>query len=398
MLRKAFLSLGKMTKLVNPRTSLPYPVLNVLFPYTNNYYFSTMPTKAQEHENEIVVEDEEDISDDEESTGIKKQRSQRHFNEETLQQEECKFVEAGDKLLIKSHFGLFELKGSLIPQEKIKNIKTLYYLRDGVPSNYVRKILKADPHCLVIFEPSSHYPNMRAIYRSYQKKLYMQFYGTKKKPRNPFKNCKSNKEIFNLSRRIKIQIKSLLTRICIIVNYDASLRIRGENVPYSDTLKSLLHPEKTAKDDTKVGFYKHDYLIPVSYWQGIHSSDQWEKAGIPVEFLGGKKIYPLYSVWPPTNQHYLTLLNDYLEENKDIIKAKKPILEIGSGTGVLSFMLVHKCGCKDIYAIDSNIKAVECTRYNAQILDVAGAIKAFPMDLVQSVNEKKSEENLKKLK
>jgi len=238
---------------------------------------------------------------------------------------------------------------------------------------------------------------MRAIYRSYQKKLYMQFYGTKKKPRNPFKNCKSNKEIFNLSRRIKIQIKSLLTRICIIVNYDASLRIRGENVPYSDTLKSLLHPEKTAKDDTKVGFYKHDYLIPVSYWQGIHSSDQWEKAGIPVEFLGGKKIYPLYSVWPPTNQHYLTLLNDYLEENKDIIKAKKPILEIGSGTGVLSFMLVHKCGCKDIYAIDSNIKAVECTRYNAQILDVAGAIKAFPMDLVQSVNEKKSEENLKKL-
>ena len=42
---------------------------------------------------------------------------------------------------------------------------------------------------------------------------------------------------------------------------------------------------------------------------GIISAEEYEKKGIPVKILDGKKIYPMYSVWSPTSQTYLQLLD-----------------------------------------------------------------------------------------
>ena len=216
-------------------------------------------------------------------------KSSQTAQQEPVTIEQCQIVDISGKTLIRSSYGTFQLKGSLLPPKKIQEIKTLYYVNDTVSINYLRKVLKSDLNGLVIFDPAAHYTNMNALYNGYKKKLYEQFYGTNKKPRNPFKNCKTNKDVFNLSRRIKMQIKSFLGRICMIVDYDATLRIKGENVPYSDTLKGLLI-DKSKDQENKVGFYKHHYLVSVAYWQGIHSSDEWEKVGIKVEALSDKKV------------------------------------------------------------------------------------------------------------
>lgn len=53
------------------------------------------------------------------------------------------------------------------------------------------------------------------------------YFGTIKKPKNPFSKCKSANEVFNLNRKILIEKKNLLDRLCMVVNYDGSLRVKG---------------------------------------------------------------------------------------------------------------------------------------------------------------------------
>ncbi len=45
---------------------------------------------------------------------------------------------------------------------------------------------------------------------------------------------------------------------------------------------------------------------------GIISAEEYEKKGISVKVLDGKKIYPMYSVWSPTSQTYLQLLDQFI--------------------------------------------------------------------------------------
>jgi len=388
-------------------------------PFTNTSFspsaifqsrFSFASTEKKPNESEEIIEENEQFKEDEyegieiideaENKGsLQKISAEKVARFENMETEECTVRKIGDKLLIKSSYGIFQLKGSLVPEHKIEQIKNLYYINDNASINYIRKVLKSDPNALVVFEPSSHYVNMMGLFNGYKKKVYTQFFGTSKKPRNPFKGCKTNMEIFNLNRRIKMQIKQLLTRICFIVDYDGTLRLKGENIPHSETLKAQLSASE-AKDDenTKVGFYKYHYFIPATYWQGIHSSDQWEKSGIPVEALSGKKIYPLYSVWSPTSQNYLSLLEDYLEEKRNMIKSRKNILDIGCGTGVLSFMTVQKVGSKDVFAIDVNPKAVECTQLNTQLLDMTDSVKVEHFDVVDAVKNNSTENKLREIK
>ena len=362
------------------------------YSFARNAKKTEHPAQSKSTEEEsVVVEDEEDFDDESGETSSK--------HEEEFAVEPCTIEKSGDKTLIKTVYGMLELKGSLLPTKKIEGLENIYYVNDRVSINYLRKVLKSDPNGLIVFDPTTHYVNMLGLYQGYKKKVYAQFYGTAKKPRNPFKNCKTNADIYNLNRRIRMQIAAFLTRITFIVDYEANLRVKGQNLSMSDTLKGIITPSQGQNmQETKIGFYKHNFLIPVSFWQGIHTSDEWEKSGITIQALSGKKVYPLYSVWSPTSQTYLTLLENYLEEKRNMIRSRKNVLEIGCGTGVLSFMTVQKTGLKDIYAVDVNKKAVECTRLNTQLLDMIDSIKAGVLDVVDAVKQNQTEKKLKDLK
>lgn len=71
--------------------------------------------------------------------------------------------------------------------------------------------------------------------------------------------------------------------------------------------------------------------------------------------LGKNKIYPQGPVWLPTNDTYLKLLEKYLAENTS---PRSNILDLGCGSGVLSFILGKQYKSAKIWAVDSNNHAV----------------------------------------
>ncbi len=55
--------------------------------------------------------------------------------------------------------------------------------------------------------------------------------------------------------------------------------------------------------------------MPFSSLLGLNTADSYEKLGLDVGgVLAGKKIYPLYSVWPPTQVHVYKLFREMLLE------------------------------------------------------------------------------------
>jgi len=222
--------------------------------------------------------------------------------------------------IIKSRYGIFRIHNPYLTVEKSKEIRNIYYVNDNSSANYLRKIVKSDEKAIIVFEPESHYYNMMQIYNGFKILMEKAFYGTTKKPLNPFRGCKTPTEIFNLSRRIKLNEKSLLTKVFVMSDYDGNLRLKGENRQLS-TIKNLFKIQQEEVAPTKgLGFYKHDYLLPISFWQGANSSEEYEKKGITISLLNNKRIYPKYGVWSPTSQHYLKLLDNYIEEKRAAIK------------------------------------------------------------------------------
>jgi methylase of polypeptide subunit release factors len=88
---------------------------------------------------------------------------------------------------------------------------------------------------------------------------------------------------------------------------------------------------------------------------GIISAEEYEKKGIPVKILDGKKIYPMYSVWSPTSQTYLQLLDQFIQTKYKYLKTMNSALDIGCGTGVLSIALKLNAKIKNVYAFDQNV-------------------------------------------
>jgi methylase of polypeptide subunit release factors len=105
---------------------------------------------------------------------------------------------------------------------------------------------------------------------------------------------------------------------------------------------------------------KERTLVPLKTLLGMMGAAQWRKTGIQVPGLHDV-IRPHYGVYTPTRTDYLDLLA-VLREVKG-----KTVIELGAGTGVLSFVLLQK-GAKSVVATDVEPRAVVCARENAKAL------------------------------
>lgn len=134
-----------------------------------------------------------------------------------------------------------------------------------------------------------------------------------------------------------------------------------QGAPQTNTLNRLI--EISQKE-----LGKHDVLIPIhTFLTGIKSMDQWNEHGVEIQCLKSK-IYPSFGVFTPTNQNYIELFNSTLEE---IMKKNKTqnSLDIGCGTGILSFIMKSK-GISNVTGIDINPWAIENANYNASKLNL----------------------------
>lgn len=55
--------------------------------------------------------------------------------------------------------------------------------------------------------------------------------------------------------------------------------------------------------------------------------------------LDNKKIFPLYSTWPPTQKGYYNLFKDFEKNARNVFATPRSVMDLGCGTGVLGFIL-----------------------------------------------------------
>jgi len=128
-------------------------------------------------------------------------------------------------------------------------------------------------------------------------------------------------------------------------------------------------------------FERPDFYVSLPFLQGVIAAESYKKEGIPIHALGEKKVFPLYGVSTPTSPEYLDLLSNYLKQLKTLPQYKS-LVDLGSGTGVLS-LIAAEAGFKGrIYSIDQEPNAIESTQMNHQIFGLFERSRAIEADIV----------------
>lgn len=168
-------------------------------------------------------------------------------------------------------------------------------------------------------------------------------------------------EIFRLERQAREREHRILSRL--VVTLDAGY---GLSLPRSPDVREACRalwgePQSMAT------------LVPLKTLWGMIGAAEWYRKGLEVPGLEGR-IHPHYGVFVPTRQDYVALL----------LAAPSPrgkrALDIGTGTGVLSFLLLQR-GASSVLATDIDSRGVACARENAARLKLADRFQVIERDL-----------------
>jgi hypothetical protein len=96
-----------------------------------------------------------------------------------------------------------------------------------------------------------------------------------------------------------------------------------------------------------------DFLLAFPQIQGLNSSWQWYKKGISIPVLRNK-LHPYYGTYFPTRFEHLQVFDNWLKRYEG---PRKSAIEVGVGSGVLSFQMVQD-GFQKVFATDTNPNAI----------------------------------------
>ena len=96
-----------------------------------------------------------------------------------------------------------------------------------------------------------------------------------------------------------------------------------------------------------------EFYVSFPEVQGMDSSWQWYKKGIEIKTLN-LTLHPYYGTYFPTRFDHLKLFDKWLKKYEG---SKDKAIEIGVGSGVLTFQLIQN-GFEDIFATDTNKNAI----------------------------------------
>lgn len=100
---------------------------------------------------------------------------------------------------------------------------------------------------------------------------------------------------------------------------------------------------------------------------GVIGSYEWRRKGVEIPALGGERVHPHYGVFSPVRGEYIDLVADAE------LPAGGTAFDIGTGTGVLSVVLARR-GMRRVVATDTDARAVQCARDNADRLGLGARI------------------------
>jgi methylase of polypeptide subunit release factors len=116
-------------------------------------------------------------------------------------------------------------------------------------------------------------------------------------------------------------------------------------------------------------------LLPLRDLLGMIGAHEWRLRGVPVAALGAS-VHPHYGVYAPIRGEYVDLVARAAEERSP---AGRRALDVGTGTGVLAFVLA-RAGAT-VVATDVEPRAVACARENAARLGLADRVEVREADL-----------------
>ncbi|MEI6807341.1 MAG: 50S ribosomal protein L11 methyltransferase [bacterium] len=157
---------------------------------------------------------------------------------------------------------------------------------------------------------------------------------------------------------------SRLTAACRMRLHHLLVPARG------DSLVGLTQPPDTTGLQQWLGTPTGDslFLIPVRRLQRILTDMRRARDGLAVAGLSSP-ITILPHVYVPADMSVPVMLNDFAP----LISGKR-VLDMGTGTGVLALLAAH-LGASEVTATDSNPKAVENARVNAERLGMSDRVK-----------------------
>ncbi len=109
-------------------------------------------------------------------------------------------------------------------------------------------------------------------------------------------------------------------------------------------------------------------VVPLKALIGMLGAAEWTRTGLQVRGLPGK-LHPRYGVFLPTRSEYVDLLLEAPEPGG------KRVFDLGTGTGVLSFLLLKR-GALHAIGTDIDPRSIDCARENAKRLGMANRFEA----------------------
>jgi tRNA1(Val) A37 N6-methylase TrmN6 len=150
------------------------------------------------------------------------------------------------------------------------------------------------------------------------------------------KNRLPNKT-FSEQRAYRAEYYKLSNQILLEITNSA---VRVKKAPSIGWLEKL-YPNTTA------------FFLTFPQVQGLNSAWQWYKNGVSLPVLRNK-IHPYYGTYFPTRFDHLILFDNWLKRYEG---PKKSAIDVGIGSGVLSFQMIQH-GFQKVFGTDTNPNAI----------------------------------------
>jgi len=143
------------------------------------------------------------------------------------------------------------------------------------------------------------------------------------------------------------------------------------------------------KKAPEIGWFKilysdlNEFLLPFPQVQGLNSSWQWYEKGISIPVLH-RKIHPWFGTYFPTRFEHIELFDNWLKSYRG---EKKSAIDIGIGSGILSFQMM-KHGFEKVYGTDSNPNAIVGLKEDLKLNNLQSKMELFHGDLFANCVEK----------
>lgn len=183
---------------------------------------------------------------------------------------------------------------------------------------------------------------------------------TRRVDRKPVKAAETLLEAFHQHRARQIQRANITNKILIELQHGKCDLNRAPDV--KDAVIGALENKPDAR-----------LVLSLRELLGMIGAHEWRKKGVYIDALDAH-IHAHYGVYSPVRGEYLDLINQAPLNNP------QTAWDIGTGTGVIAAILVHR-GVKSVIATDNSARALKCAEDNITQLNLRPHITLQQADL-----------------